>query len=472
MTLLASLRKVSREYSVFFGAILVPSILGLGLLKITQLFQTRNSLGCEQLYQIDLSPDTSQALPKGLESSVTCYQFEAQSGQNLGIKTNRTISLIFPNTQTVEIQDVWGQVLTHSGQYYIKVEPNTFLADDFSVDLSTWSADDNILFESAIDSTTRERIENPNNLEFNSLSPLRNDSFVRDPELSIILERVIAQVEQRGLPLDKLSISLVDLTLETCCGYAGFNDRYPRYPASVVKLFWLVNLYAQYQTGDLSSNIISEREIYEMIADSDNEPASRVLDLITQTESGGNLSSTDLDQWMNKRFSVNRYFEIRGYQGINISQKTFPIPYLQLNEPQGRELQMRGDAAQPIRNFLTTHSTARLLHEIFIGHALNPVNNQRVLGHLKRDLLPSSWQGRPFNSIEGFLGQSLPSNTTFYSKAGWMSISRNDAAIIITPDGKTQYILVVFGDDKAFMDDDDIFPIISRTIYQGLVDNP
>lgn len=471
MTPLTSLKKMSREHSVFLGAMLISIMFGLGLLKIIQVFQTKAPLGCDQLYQIELSLDTSHTLPRPPENRVTCYQFEAQSGQNIGIKTNISISLVFPNADTVEIQDFWGQLLTHSGQYHIKIEPDTFLADDFSVELSAWSADSNDLFESAIGSTARERIENPTDLESYRLSSSQNYSFVRKSELSTILDRAIAQVEQRGLPLDKLSISLVDLTSDSCCSYAGFNDRYPRYPASVVKLFWLVNLYAQYQTGDLSPNVISEREIHEMIADSDNEPASRVLDLITQTESGGDLSAGELEQWMDKRFSINRYFEARGYQGINLSQKTFPIPYLQLNGPQGRELQMRGNAAQPIRNYLTTHSMAQLLYEIFTNQAVDPTYSQRILSHLKRDVSPTSWQGIPFNSIEGFLGESLPPNTTFYSKAGWMSISRNDAAIIVTPDGKSQYILVVFGDDKAFMDDEDIFPIISRTIYQDLVDN-
>jgi beta-lactamase class A len=240
----------------------------------------------------------------------------------------------------------------------------------------------------------------------------------------------------------------------------------------VVKLFWLVNLYAQYEDGTLSSNVLSEREIHKMISDSDNEPASRVLDLITQTESGGNLSADDLKKWLDKRLTINSYFEARGYQGVNLSQKTFPIPYLQLNGPQGRELQMRGDPAKPIRNYLTTYSTAQLLYKISTNKALNSTYSHRVLDHLKRDLSLASWQGKPFNSIEGFLGEALPENISFYSKAGWMSISRNDAAIIVTPDGRTKYILVVFGDDQAFMDNEEVFPAISKIVYQGLVGNP
>ncbi len=87
---------------------------------------------------------------------------------------------------------------------------------------------------------------------------------------------------------------------------------------------------------------------------------------------------------------------------------------------------------------------------------------------LKRDLQPTAWKQKPYNSIAGFLGESLPTDTTFYSKMGWTFSNRNDAAIILTPDGKHKYILIVFGDDPSFYKDKNIFPEISRTIYNQL----
>jgi hypothetical protein len=425
------------------------------------------------MYSVELTPENSQVLSGIAKYDTACYQFEAQEGQNLSIETNTPITLFSPDTNIAAIQDTWSQSLTVSGQYHLKIEPNPYLDDDFFVELSSLVAENSNRIISYIGSASvdalvfSEKLSSPEKTLFKTSS-----SFVVDSQLKAVLDQAIFQVENRSLPLEKLSISLVDLNSETCCSYAGFNDNYPRYPASVAKLFWLVNLYAHYENGTLNSNVISESEIRKMIADSDNEPASRVLDLVTQTESGSNLSNEDLARWMDKRNSINRYFEAGGYQGINLSQKTFPIPYLQLNGPQGRELQMRGNAPQPIRNHLTTHSTARLLYEIFTHRALSSTYSQRIQAHLKRDLSPASWRGKPFNSIEGFLGESLPTNTHFYSKAGWMSISRNDAAIIISPDGKAKYILVVFGDDKAFMDDEDVFPIISREIYKSLASNP
>lgn len=466
-------KKLSRKKPGFLAVMLVSIILGLGSVKIFHASQVKDNLGCTRIYQMTLIPETSQDLSGTAEYDIACYQFEAQSGQTLSITVNTPITLLLPNADIVPIQDSWSQLLTTSGKYYIKIEQNPALNSGFLVQLSTWSTANKDLTDSNIELTPNELMDTPTRLHsLKSTSSQTSSPFVRDIKLDAVIDIVLAHVEKRGLPLDKFSISLVSLTSDSCCGYAGFNDKYPRYPASIVKLFWLVNLYAQYENGTLSSSTVPEIAIHKMIADSDNEPASRVLDLITQTESGGNLSTDDLKRWLDKRLSINSYFEARGYQGINLSQKTFPIPYLQLNEPQGRELQMRGNAVQPIRNYLTTYSTAQLLYEISTNQALSSTYSHRVLNHLKRDLSPTAWQGKPFNSIEGFLGESLPVNTGFYSKAGWMSISRNDASIIIAPDGKTKYILVVFGDDRAFKDDEEIFPAISKLIYQNLVSNP
>lgn len=297
-------------------------------------------------------------------------------------------------------------------------------------------------------------------------------SFVQDHKLQHILNNSLSLLSQRNLPLEKISISLIQLGDQNCCKYAGFNDTYPRFPASIAKLFWLVYLYSQYNDGILSESAISETEIRKMMADSDNEPASQVLDLVTQTESGESLSQADLGQWMDKRLSVNRYFESLGYYGINVSQKNFPVPFINLYEPKGRDLQMRGDPHRPIRNYLTTLSTARLLYNIHTRQAVSTEYSDRIKSHLRRDLNPAAWQKKPFNSIDGFLGESLPPNTEFYSKAGWMSSARNDAAIIISPDGRTQYILVIFGDDVMFKEDEDIFPRLSQQIYSSLINQP
>ena len=72
-----------------------------------------------------------------------------------------------------------------------------------------------------------------------------------------------------------------------------------------------------------------------------------------------------------------------------------------------------------------------------------------------------------FNPVRGFLSSSLPNQANFKGKAGWTSGSRNDAAIITTPNGKT-YILVVFAQDRAYASDWQIFPDISKLVFNQM----
>ncbi|MFM6403568.1 MAG: hypothetical protein ACKPGT_02515, partial [Microcystis sp.] len=60
-------------------------------------------------------------------------------------------------------------------------------------------------------------------------------------------------------------------------------------------------------------------------------------------------------------------------------------------------------------------------------------------------------------------------NTQFYAKMGWTFNNRNDAAIIVSPDNKAHYILVVFGDEKKFYQDKEFFPILSRQVYNQML---
>jgi hypothetical protein len=56
-----------------------------------------------------------------------------------------------------------------------------------------------------------------------------------------------------------------------------------------------------------------------------------------------------------------------------------------------------------------------------------------------------------------------------YVKMGWTFNNRNDAAIIVSPDNKAHYILVVFGDEKKFYQDKEFFPILSRQVYNQML---
>jgi Beta-lactamase enzyme family len=294
--------------------------------------------------------------------------------------------------------------------------------------------------------------------------------FKKSQELQTIVDKIVDLAKAKGMPTDALSVTLVDLNSKE---EASYQQEKLRFPASVVKLFWLVNLQEQLRQGLSLEDDELIADLPKMIHKSDNETASRVVDRITQTQSGSNLSQEEFNLWLDRRKQINRFFEAAGYQGINVSQKTFPIPYLHLSEPQGRELQMRGSLAKPIRNKITTQQASRLMYEIVIGQAVSPVASQKMLDLLTIDSatrIENRELQNPniFNPVRGYLSQSLPENVFVAAKAGWTSRSRQETAYIATPDGKISYILTIFAEDKSYAYDWKIFPKMSAQVFERM----
>jgi beta-lactamase class A len=115
------------------------------------------------------------------------------------------------------------------------------------------------------------------------------------------------------------------------------------------------------------------------------------------------------------------------------------------------------DSFKPSRNFLTTNATARLLLEIASGKCVSENRCQQMLELMSRDFAnPNSTdhQGREF------IGAGLPPNAQLWSKAGYMSTARHDAAIVELGDGK-KFALVIF---TTRPDERGIIPEITRQI--------
>lgn len=278
------------------------------------------------------------------------------------------------------------------------------------------------------------------------------------------IDKITNHCKQNGLSTDSLSISLVNLKTGERTGYQ--NDL-RRYPASVVKMFWLFKAYDE-QKIDPNLSIAMDK----MILKSDNNGASQVLDYITKTKSSKTeLSQQDFKAEQQKRKSLNTFYQDRGYSpSLNISQKTFPITNENIMEPQGFDKQLRGeDTQKPIRNKITTDDATLLMSEIIN----NPHQEMRKL--LTRNINSSFWRKQPpnpieFNPVESFFGEGLEGlkSENIISKAGWTSASRQEVAYIKSKDDRTEYILTVFGDSADYAKSKKIFPEISRLVYQEM----
>ncbi|MBD2296204.1 serine hydrolase [Anabaena sphaerica FACHB-251] len=236
------------------------------------------------------------------------------------------------------------------------------------------------------------------------------------------------------------------------------------YPASVVKLVYLVAVHEWLEKGMTNTSKELERALGDMIVDSSNDATSLVVDILSGTTSGPELPNGPFETWKYQRNIINRYYQSLGWEemtSINVCQKTWG------DGPYGRERAFYGEMFEN-RNMLTTNATARLLHSIVGGVAVSSGRSQSMMSLLKRSLNPDELpQDVEEDQITGFLGSGLPQNSQIWSKAGWTSSVRHDAAYIELPDQRP-YLLVVFTEGKEQAKSREILPFVSGKIAEAV----
>ena len=267
-------------------------------------------------------------------------------------------------------------------------------------------------------------------------------------------------VANKDLKSEEVAATLIDIRDPAKFQMADVRGGARIYPASVVKMFFLAALERQIEDGKVTVTPELTRGVRDMIVDSSNEATQYILDVITDTSSGAEKTQKDFDAWQYKRNRVNRYFTSMGYANINVNQKTF------CEDAYGIEQQSRKYKGEN-RNMLTTNATARLLAEIVLGHIANAERTSQMMNLLKRD--PFAETKDPDDQAHGFTGKALidgkMTNTKLWSKAGWTSKTRHDAAYIETPDGQ-KFVLVVFTENHA--NEREIIPSIAGYVIDEL----
>jgi len=253
-----------------------------------------------------------------------------------------------------------------------------------------------------------------------------------------------------------LAITLIDMRDPARAVTASYRGNERIYPASVVKMFYLVAAHRWLEDKKIEDTPELRRALKDMIVDSSNEATHYVLDVVTHTTSGYELPPKEMVQWQHQRNAVNRYFSSLGYTNINVNQKTH------CEDAYGREKVSRGPGGEN-RNKLTTDATARLMMEIATGKAVTPSRSMQMMELLKRD--PLNKTADPDSQDTGFSGPALPAGTKYWAKAGWTSTTRHDAAYIELPTGE-KFVLVTFTERHS--NDRDIVPTVARVIVDGL----
>ena len=300
-----------------------------------------------------------------------------------------------------------------------------------------------------------------------SLMPMVGQSFAQTnpptvPQLQALVnsavQAALQQFADRKLQSNQLAVTLVDLRDPAKPLQAAYRGDAPIYPASVVKLFYLAAAHRWLEDSKLEDTPELRRALRDMIVDSSNEATHYIVDLLTGTTSGPELPDAEIDAWFEKRNAVNRYFVSLGYTHINVNKKPW------CEGPYGRETQSI-KRHQPSRNLLTTDATARLLGEIATGRAVTARRSAEMMELLKREPFKKIVETGEPDQGNAFTGPALPPGTRLWSKAGWTSETRHDAAYLELPDG-AKLLLVTFTVGHA--NEREIIPTVARKILAGL----
>lgn len=240
-----------------------------------------------------------------------------------------------------------------------------------------------------------------------------------------------------------IAATLIDLRDAKNFRVASYRGNVRIYPASVVKMFYMAAVHQWLEDGRIKASTPEiERALKDMIADSSNDATHFIVDILTDTSNGGELAPRELKIYAEKREAINNFFASLGYENINVNQKTY------CEDLYGRERQF-WDAGKN-RNMLTTDATARLMAEIALGKIVSPERSRLMMNLMKRDFTGASKD--PDSQSHGFTALALNElnlkNASLWSKAGWTSKTRHDAAYIETADG-LKLVLVIFTENLA-----------------------
>src|SRR4051812_683694 len=272
-----------------------------------------------------------------------------------------------------------------------------------------------------------------------------------DAELAAKITRA-AEASLKDFPrltADNLALSVIDLTKPDVPTRADYHGDAPFYPASVIKLFFMVETYRR---GKLTPEI--ERALREMIQVSDNDAAAFLLDILTDTCSGAELEGKALEDFIERRRTLNRSFSSLGY---DISAMLKPWSF----GPFGRDQQAVGEN-KVNRNRASANSVASLLLWIVRRHAVSPGASDAMMSLLERPLYPL----RPNeNQVKEYFGESLPLGAKLWSKEGDTDEVRHDAAYVELPSGH-KFIIVIL--TRGAADDKTLLPSIGKHLLQEI----
>lgn len=238
-----------------------------------------------------------------------------------------------------------------------------------------------------------------------------------------------------GLNKEDVAVSCLLISRENhgAPHFGHFRGDEAMYPSSIAKLFYAVAAYKKMQDRCIRDSKI-ESDITAMLRDDDHKAANRVVDFVSGTESGDELSGGDFRSFERKRQWVNRYFEKIGFEGINVSQKFWT------EKPTGRDLQLLGRKLP--RNYensnrLTANQAAQLLYLIYADAIVSKEACEKIKKAIERRV-----DQEKISPLQG-IASGLPSGAKLWSVKGFTHQDFNEVGLVALPNGQV-YVLSVF----------------------------
>lgn len=269
----------------------------------------------------------------------------------------------------------------------------------------------------------------------------------RSPDLQRFLDQTVdalAAVDP-ALRATDARIALLDLSRGDPPAIAERRGELPVYPASVVKLVYLMAAYAWQERGTRAIDPEMDRLLTEMIHDSSNQATRQVFARLTGTEPGPALPPPGYAVFRDRRLAVNRWLQALGLTDLHCVNPT----YDGAGDLFGRDAQFVADptvpGAEPAangaranRNAMTAVGTAKLLALLATGRALTAEDSIIVQRRMRRD--PAE---QPYLAHRIAGGAARLPNLETYAKSGTWGPIFADAGIVRDVSGR-QFVLVVF----------------------------
>jgi beta-lactamase class A len=267
------------------------------------------------------------------------------------------------------------------------------------------------------------------------------------PDLQAFLDRTMGALlaTDPALRRAQVRVALLELPKQGPPRLAQSGGDQPIYPASVVKLVYLMAAYRWQEEGRLTIDPAVDAELEAMIRQSSNQATQKVFARLTGTAPGPALAPADYRVFRERRLAVKHWLAALGIDDLHCVNPTYDGG----GDLMGRDEQflrdrtvpgglVGGDGGYPNRQAMTAIGTAKLLALLATDRALTPEDSATVRRRMRRD---PKQQPHLARRIAG--GAARIPGLEVYAKSGTWGPDYADAGIVRHPDGR-QFALVVF----------------------------